>query len=423
MRKTMTQWGITTPEIISSTQLKNINSGLGISENLSNWSPSSGAFSGSSSPVSDLGKFSKTSTSTNASTASIGTSGGSKGLNIASGIAGGVSSALKSISSNSSNAQADPESYAVGQGIGDAVSQIHPIAAIAVAAGRTADLFMGDSGWSSVNKDSAKRAGYNAGVNNLLASIPGNSVWGAFMKKSKTADKSVVFDSGEASSSYGGTSADYSAAQDLSGKKTLGGRRKINNFITDVNKKVEIATNNIQTAKLLKTNTASDTLLSQNQNKYSGYTPTALLSRKGMKFPELESAHQLLNSWNNKQKSSNTESSTQKFQLGGKMNLIPEGALHARKHDIVSSDPELEGQITTKGIPVISKSGGEITQHAEIEREEWTLRKEFTDQLESLYKKYQEDPSNELAIEAGKLVCYELLKNTDDRSGLIKSIK
>jgi rRNA-processing protein FCF1 len=52
------------------------------------------------------------------------------------------------------------------------------------------------------------------------------------------------------------------------------------------------------------------------------------------------------------------------------MNLIPEGALHARKHDIVSSDPELEGQITTKGIPVISKSGGEITQHAEIEREE-----------------------------------------------------
>jgi hypothetical protein len=40
-----------------------------------------------------------------------------------------------------------------------------------------------------------------------------------------------------------------------------------------------------------------------------------------------------------------------------------------------------------------------------------------------LYKKYQEEPSNELAIEAGKLVCYELLKNTDDRSGLIKSVK
>ena len=112
-----------------------------------------------------------------------------------------------------------------------------------------------------------------------------------------------------------------------------------------------------------------------------------------------------------------------KFQLGGKMNLIPEGALHARKHDIVSVDPELKGQITSKGIPVISKSEGGIVQHAEIEREEWTLRKEFTDQLESLYKKYQEDPSDELAIEAGKLICYELLKNTDDRSGLIKNVK
>lgn len=414
-------YGMTTPGIISSTQLKNINSGLGISENLSNWSPSSGAFSGSSSPISDMGKFSKTSMPSGASTASIGSSGG-KGLNIVSDIAGGVSSMTKSLSSKSSNAKADSEAYNVGQSIGDAASKIHPIAAAAVAAGRMVDYALDGKGWGSVNKDSAKRAGYNAGFNNLLASIPGNSVWGVFMKKTKTANKSTVFDSGEASSSYGGTSADYSAAQDLSGKKTLGGGRKINKFITETNKKIETATNNIQTAKLLKTNTAADTFMSQNQNKYSGYTPTALLSKKGMKFPELESAKKLLNTWN-KVTDSKIENPTQKFQLGGKMNLIPEGALHARKHDIETSDPELKGQITTKGIPVISKSGGEIIQHAEIEKEEWTLRKEFTDQLEDLYKKYQENPSNEIAIEAGKLICYELLKNTDDRSGLIKSIK
>jgi hypothetical protein len=60
---------------------------------------------------------------------------------------------------------------------------------------------------------------------------------------------------------------------------------------------------------------------------------------------------------------------------------------------------------------------------AEIEKEEWTLRKDFTDQLESLYHLYQKDNSSEAAIKAGKLICYELLKNTDDRSGLIKSVK
>ena len=41
---------------------------------------------------------------------------------------------------------ADQTASAIGQGIGDAVSQIHPIAAIAVAAGRIMDSALGDSG-------------------------------------------------------------------------------------------------------------------------------------------------------------------------------------------------------------------------------------------------------------------------------------
>lgn len=105
------------------------------------------------------------------------------------------------------------------------------------------------------------------------------------------------------------------------------------------------------------------------------------------------------------------------------MNLIPEGVLHARKHQLENINPNLKDQITNKGIPVITESDGEIVQTAEIEKDEWTLRKEFTDKLEELYKLYQKDPSDEVAIKAGKLICYELLKNTDDRSGLIKSIK
>ena len=44
-----------------------------------------------------------------------------------------------------------------------------------------------------------------------------------------------------------------------------------------------------------------------------------------------------------------------KFQIGGSFNVIPDGALHARKHNM-----DIEG-ITTKGIPVVSISeGGEI---------------------------------------------------------------
>lgn len=43
------------------------------------------------------------------------------------------------------------------------------------------------------------------------------------------------------------------------------------------------------------------------------------------------------------------------FQQGGSINVIPDGALHARKHNM-----DIEG-ITHKGIPVVSeKEGGEI---------------------------------------------------------------
>jgi hypothetical protein len=105
------------------------------------------------------------------------------------------------------------------------------------------------------------------------------------------------------------------------------------------------------------------------------------------------------------------------------MNLVPEGALHARKHNLEEVDPDLKGQITKKGIPVITQSEGGVVQHAEIERDEVVFRKEFTEELESLFESYKETPTDEIAITAGKLICYELLKNTDDRSGLIKSIK
>lgn len=97
----------------------------------------------------------------------------------------------------------------------------------------------------------------------------------------------------------------------------------------------------------------------------------------------------------------------QKYLQGGKFNLIPEGALHARKHNI-----DVEG-ITKKGIPVVSESpDGKLEQQAEIEREEIILRLEVTKKIEELAK----DGSDEAAIEAGKLLVKEILYNTVDNT-------
>lgn len=160
-------------------------------------------------------------------------------------------------------------------------------------------------------------------------------------------------------------------------------------------------------------------LMLKNSRIYSGGDLGYSLARKGMKLPELDKARELLLSFNTKQE----QSELPKFQIGGKLNLIPEGSLHSHKHEIVDSNPELKGQITEKGIPVVMATEEGVQQCAEIEKNEWTLRKEFTDQLEALYAQYKDNPSDDIAIEAGKLIIFELLKNTDDRTGLIKSVK
>lgn len=270
----------------------------------------------------------------------------------------------------------------------------------------------------NIDADAAKRAGIGgkAATQGFINSLPGVSMLvGMFGGRTAKSYKSAEID--QMTNAYGGSVADINAAQALSGKRMLG-TGKANKFIREQNRVNNLITDISLESKLRKSNSAGDTYLSQNQNKYAGYTPQLLLSKKGMKFPELDVARSIINSWTVK----STEE-PKKFQLGGKMNLIPEGALHARKHNLEKVNSELDGQITSKGIPVVAQSEGGIVQTAEIEKEEWTLRKEFTDKLEALYKAYQEDSSNEIAIEAGKLVCHELLKNTDDRSGLIKSVK
>ena len=120
------------------------------------------------------------------------------------------------------------------------------------------------------------------------------------------------------------------------------------------------------------------------------------------------------------------QESTQKFQNGGSVNIIPAGELHARKHDLVEKNPDLEG-ITKKGIPVVAMDGGELSQSAEIERNEIIFSLETTRKLEELRKKYKSAESqsekDEIAISAGILLESEIIENTIDNTGLLKEVK
>lgn len=101
-------------------------------------------------------------------------------------------------------------------------------------------------------------------------------------------------------------------------------------------------------------------------------------------------------------------------------NIIPEGALHKNKHNM----EDAEG-LTKKGIPVVDE---DHKQQAEIECNEIIFTKEVTTKLEELYKIFYNEESTakekeEAALEAGKLLTKEIMLNTDDRTGLIDTLK
>lgn len=118
----------------------------------------------------------------------------------------------------------------------------------------------------------------------------------------------------------------------------------------------------------------------------------------------------------------NKEENTPLFKEGGKltptldttkMNVIPDGAFHSRNHNI--EDKNISDNVTKKGIPVIIIDNDEVTQTAEVEKNEIIFTKEVTEKLEKLAK----TNTVESQIEAGKLLVQEILYNTIDNTGLI----
>ena len=137
--------------------------------------------------------------------------------------------------------------------------------------------------------------------------------------------------------------------------------------------------------------------------------------RLGLKVEILPKVHALLNKPKVLDTLKEWEEEVPEFKEGGKMNVIPEGSLHARLHHMENADG-----LTKKGIPVVSiAEGGELEQQAEIELNEIIFNLEVTTELEKLMK----DGSDNAAIEAGKLLVKEIFENTDDRTGLIKQLE
>ena len=109
------------------------------------------------------------------------------------------------------------------------------------------------------------------------------------------------------------------------------------------------------------------------------------------------------------------------FKQGGQMNVIPEGALHARKNNMEGAGEDF----TAKGIPVVDNNG---EQQAEIEKNEVIFNKDLTNFIEDNLKKFNLDETSnsekdEIAIKVGKRLVKELLTNTDDRTGLISEVE
>lgn len=227
----------------------------------------------------------------------------------------------------------------------------------------------------------------------------------------------------EVGGSYSGTNTTVDNAVSKSGKKygliSGSARRKANELI----QKATFQQNKVSDIADAAVNSREAAMymgdMSQNRaalNLMGGYDQKSVrVGKTGMKLITNEHKNKAKNTLAKikKIKEEVRAEEVAQFAEGGKMNVIPEGALHARLHHM-----DVEG-ITKKGIPVvIEEAGGEIVQQAEIERNEIIFTKEVTDKLEALYKK----GTDEAAIEAGKLLAHEIIENTIDNTGLIDEV-
>ncbi len=274
---------------------------------------------------------------------------------------------------------------------------------------------------NTINKKEAEFADISKGeriLNNVLGFLPGT---GAGLLAGKTADFNYDERLNSLSSSYGKTLEDMNTAEGMSGGRYLFGKKKINDKIQDLEEDQSVLLNAQKTNTLRKNSDYQYNLAQQNLNRYAGnnYSLTAI-GRDGMKLISKEDVKQLIAS--RKQ----TIEDVALFKDGGKMNILPEGKLHAHNHHLEDVDERLE-DLTKKGIPIVTVSeNGELSQVAEVEKEELILHLELTEQIEALWEQFKNaetpEEKNRIAFECGDLLCREIITNTEDNTNLINEL-
>ena len=306
-----------------------------------------------------------------------------------------------------------------------AASAINTALSMFSAAGKGLDMIADATGLSydDINQSTANRAGFGKEnkINNLLGKVPGMRFLTMGATEKINANESIY--TASLSPGYSATMQDISAAKDLDGQNVLIGKEQAKSFANSANAQSAAIDRIGRQTELAKNNSLGTMYQYQNFTRYNGISPKLLVgvSKKGGTIQNLETARDILQALSKK--------NVTKYQLGGKIidpskNIIPDGALHKNLNHLSDVNEELTNQVTRKGVPVVSEdSEGNITQHAEVEVGEIIFTLENSQKLEEYWKQYKETEDDSVAIECGKFVTHEILRNTIDKAGIKKQVE
>ena len=307
-------------------------------------------------------------------------------------------------------------SFGTEQAVGDALLQSgnpYAMAAGAVVKLNSAMNQALGTNMNTISKKEAEEVGVSGAgrlLNNVVGFMGNIGIPGIGAAFGKTDSVKMSEQTKQMSNAFAGSVDDISTAEGMSGSRYVVGRDKINAAIKEADRQNRLITDLSLINTQRKASDYGMDLAQQNLNRYAGNNyQNAHVGKHGMKLVSVDEIRKILEL--------RKQNDIQAFQNGGvigiDVNVIPEGKYHAHKNHLGDVSEEFE-DLTKKGIPVITRAeGGEIEQIAEIEKMELIFRLEVTEKLEELFK----NGSEEAMIEAGKLVAYEIMENTQDNSG------